>query len=185
MADPSRPLRVDLHTHILPDETHWPAALAKLMHDQAVSLRPPDAAMLARGETRHAMFKGAAGSERFFRAVDSACYSCAAREAACDETGVDVQVLSTVPIMFSYWAAAADGLAIARQVNDDLARQCSERPDRFLGLGELQDGCERGREAMGVAGEGKRRSVQYKDRVKGGNGRWQEREEGSLEHRSV
>ena len=135
--DPARPLRIDLHTHILPDRQHWPPALAALQHDQAVSLRPPDAAMAARGETRHAMFKGPAADARFFRAVDATCYSCGAREAACDATSVDVQVLSTVPIMFSYWADPADGLAIARQVNDDLARTCRERPDRFLGLGAL------------------------------------------------
>ena len=49
-----------------------------------------------------------------------------------------VQVLSTVPVMFSYWAKPEDGLDLARFLNDHLAERGAQRsPRRFAGLGTL------------------------------------------------
>jgi aminocarboxymuconate-semialdehyde decarboxylase len=48
-----------------------------------------------------------------------------------------VQVLSTVPVMFSYWAKPDHGLEVARFLNDDLAGVVARHPDRFVGLGTL------------------------------------------------
>jgi aminocarboxymuconate-semialdehyde decarboxylase len=50
---------------------------------------------------------------------------------------VTVQVLSTVPAMFSYWAKAADGAEIACFLNDHIAEIVSEFPLRFVGLGTV------------------------------------------------
>lgn len=76
-----------------------------------------------------------------FRDVDENCWSPEKRIEECDEAGVNVQVLSTVPVMFSYWAKPSDGAEIAAFLNDHIAEIVSEYPLRFVGLGTvpLQD----------------------------------------------
>ena len=45
--------------------------------------------------------------------------------------------LSTVPIMFSYWAKPEDALDVSRIVNNDLASTVRKNPKRFVGLANL------------------------------------------------
>lgn len=114
---------VDIHTHILPrDIPDWHAEFGygdfvKLVHDDE-------------GAT---MYQGG----EFFRRVDVRTYDPVARIEECDRHGVDVQVLSTVPVMFAYWAEPEHGAIVARHLNDDLARTVADNPDRFVGLGTL------------------------------------------------
>lgn len=72
-----------------------------------------------------------------FRDIDSNCWSAEKRIEECDASGVTVQVLSTVPVMFSYWAEPEDGAEIARFLNDDIAEAIGKFPERFVGLGTV------------------------------------------------
>lgn len=59
------------------------------------------------------------------------------RIAECDNHGVDVQVLSTVFVMFSYWAQARNVLEVSKFLNDHIAKTVSSVPHRIAGLGTL------------------------------------------------
>lgn len=90
--------------------------------------------------------RGAEGADimidgRLFRSVERNCFDPLRRIEECDRLGIDMQVLSTVPVMFSYWAEPSHALDLARRLNDHIAECVRAHPGRFAGLGTvpLQD----------------------------------------------
>jgi len=73
--------------------------------------------------------------------VEANCFEPAARLTEMDDTEVDMQVLSTIPVLFNYWAKPADGYETSRFFNDHIADVVALHPKRFLGIGTvpLQD----------------------------------------------
>lgn len=79
------------------------------------------------------MMKG----DKLFRVVEENCYKEDVRIKEMDETDVSIQVLSTIPVLFNYWAKATDGYETSRFFNDHIAETVSRQPDRFIGLGTV------------------------------------------------
>jgi aminocarboxymuconate-semialdehyde decarboxylase len=121
-------MKIDIHTHILPRE--WPDLDKKFGYPGFVRLEHCD-------ECSARMMIG----ERNFRDISDNVWNPARRIEEMDEGGVTMQVLSTVPVMFSYWAKPRDTLELCRILNDHIAEVVRANPKRFVGLGTvpLQD----------------------------------------------
>lgn len=163
--------RIDLHTHIMPHSLPDLAAIPDTASSGGgSSSNSGSSSGSSSGTSPYAwpsfqpcedgsgdvdMYNGG----RFFRRVKPNCYDAAARVAEMDAAGVDVQVLSTVPLLFCYDAPAGPAAVLARALNDHIAGIVRASPDRFVGLATvpLQDAGEAVRElrrarALGLVG---------------------------------
>ncbi|HJX25506.1 MAG TPA: hypothetical protein VJ252_05075, partial [Chthoniobacterales bacterium] len=98
-------MKIDLHTHILPRD--WPDLDAKYGYSGFVRLdhyKPCCARMMI--------------GDRVFREITDNVWDPKRRVEDCDREKISMQVLSTVPVMFSYWAKPADALDLSRRLND-------------------------------------------------------------------
>lgn len=118
-------LKIDIHTHILP--RNIPSWKQKFGYGGFISLDHYNSccARMVRDDGKT------------FRDVDENCWNPEKRIDECDAAGIRVQVLSTVPVMFSYWAKGADAAEVSAFLNDHIAEIVSEFPLRFVGLGTV------------------------------------------------
>src|ERR1017187_9994053 len=94
---------IDIHTHILPE--NLPGFKKKFGYGGFINLdhhKPSCARVMV--------------ADKFFREIEDNCWSAEKRMKECDHHHVDVQVLSTIPVMFCYWAKPKDGLEVAQVV---------------------------------------------------------------------
>lgn len=117
-------LKIHTHTHIFPEK--WPDLKERYGYGGFIQLEhhgPGCAHMMQDG--------------KLFRETGADCRDPDVRIADCDRTDVDGQVLSTVPVMFGYWAKPADTADLARLLNDHIAGLVAEYP---FPLGEHHPG---------------------------------------------
>lgn len=117
-------MKIDIHTHIMP--AHMPDFDEKFGYKGFLSLHhhePGKALMMKEGKV--------------FREIEHNCWDPVVRLQECDDHEVDVQVLSTIPVLFNYWAVPEDTLTVARFLNDHMAETVAAHPKRFIGLGTL------------------------------------------------
>ena len=117
-------LKVDIHTHIIPE--HLPDFKKKYGYGGFIRLehhKPCCARMML--------------DDKFFREIEDNCWDPERRMKDCDAHHVHMQVLSTIPVMFSYWAKAEDALDLSMFLNDHIAGIVHKYPKRFTGLGTI------------------------------------------------
>ena len=118
-------LKIDCHAHILPET--WPSLKEKYGYGGFIELDhyTPGRARMMRDDGH------------FFRDIERNCWDPEAILVDMDQHNVDVMVLCTVPVLFSYWARPKDTLDWSRFLNDHLAGVVASYPQRFIGLGTL------------------------------------------------
>ncbi len=117
-------LKIDIHAHYLPRD--WPDLAGKYG-----DARFPVIHHTADG--RHRIYKDG----RFFREIWSKTWDAQERIDDYARFGVQVQVISTVPVMFSYWAKPAHALELHQALNDHMAATVSAHPRHYAGIGTV------------------------------------------------
>ena len=113
-------MKLDIHTHIMPEK--MPNWTQKFGYGEFIHLEHRNC--------EACMMKG----DKVFRVVTENCFKEDVRLKEMDETEVTMQVLSTIPVLFNYWANPADGLETSRFFNDHIAETVSKESKRFIGI---------------------------------------------------
>lgn len=117
-------MRIDVHTHIVPQK--MPDYSKRAGGDRWPRMEAVDDC------TCKIMIGG-----NNFRTVTDQCWSADKRLEDMDAEGVDRQVISPMPKLFSYWFEPQDTLDFSRFINGWIMELVSARPDRFYGLGQV------------------------------------------------
>ncbi len=117
-------LKIDMHSHILPKT--MPNWTQKFGYGKFIHLEPNtdgSANMMQGGQ--------------FFRRIVENCWDEQLRIDEYKPFNTQVQVVCTIPVMFSYWAKTADALELSRFLNDHIAELVQRYPKNYIGLATI------------------------------------------------
>lgn len=117
-------LKIDSHTHILPKKL--PDWSEKFGYGDFIYLQHHKKGMAK-------MMKG----NQFFREIKENCWDAELRIKEYKTFHTQVQVVCTIPVMFSYWAKPHDCLSVSVFLNDHIAEVVQKHPKNYVGLGTL------------------------------------------------
>ena len=117
-------LKIDSHTHILPKK--MPNWSEKFGYGDFIYLQhhKKGFAKMMRGN-------------QFFREIKSNCWDAEERIEEYKQFNTQVQVVCTIPVMFSYWAKPLDCLALSEFLNDHIGKLVEKYPKQYIGLGTV------------------------------------------------
>lgn len=124
-----RPFKIDIHTHIMPSTLPDLGSLSEASGDRDWPQLKPN----PKDDRKVDMFVG----ETFFRTVEPNCFDPQTRLDEMAASGVHVQVLSPVPVLFCYEKPIRPATRFVQYLNEDLAQVCRQHPNKFIGLGTL------------------------------------------------
>jgi aminocarboxymuconate-semialdehyde decarboxylase len=117
-------LKIDMHTHIIPKL--MPNWTEKFGYGKFIHLEHQD------NGTANMMQGG-----QFFRNIEENCWDENIRISDYETFSTKVQVVCTIPVMFSYWAKPADCAALSIFLNDHIAELVNRYPRNYIGLGTI------------------------------------------------
>jgi aminocarboxymuconate-semialdehyde decarboxylase len=117
-------LKIDAHTHILPKKL--PNWSEKFGYGDFIYLQhhKKGFAKMMRGN-------------QFFREIKNNCWDADVRIEEYAAFNTQVQVVCTIPVMFSYWAKPMDCLSVSNFLNDHIAELVAKYPRQYIGLGTV------------------------------------------------
>ncbi|MBS1488349.1 MAG: amidohydrolase [Bacteroidetes bacterium] len=117
-------LKIDSHTHILPKK--MPNWSERFGYGDFIYLQhhKKGAAKMMRGN-------------QFFREIKENSWNATLRIDEYEQHNTQVQVVCTIPVMFSYWAKPLDCLSLSHFLNDHIAKLVAKYPKNYVGLGTV------------------------------------------------
>ena len=113
-----------MHTHIIPEKLpRWTEQFGYGNFIHLEHHRPGFARMMQGG--------------RFFREIEQNCWDPELRIRDYQKFDTQVQVICTIPVMFSYDAKPLDCLEVSMFLNDHIAEICTKYPKNYVGLGTV------------------------------------------------
>ncbi|MEY3048346.1 MAG: hypothetical protein RL365_384 [Bacteroidota bacterium] len=117
-------LKIDMHTHILPKT--MPNWTEKFGYGKFIHLE-------SNADGSANMMQGG----NFFRRIVENCWDESLRIKEYEQFNTQVQVVCTIPVMFSYWANPKDCAELSRFLNDHIAELVQQYPKHYIGLGTI------------------------------------------------
>jgi aminocarboxymuconate-semialdehyde decarboxylase len=117
-------LKIDMHTHIIPK--HLPDWTKKFGYGDFIYLNH-------REDKKADMMQGG----QFFRTIEENCWDEDIRVQEYQNFDTQVQVVCTIPVMFSYWAKTEHCAELSQFLNDHIADLVTRYPKNYIGLATI------------------------------------------------